>query len=586
MNHNRKEFASYIFNPKDDSPVKYLIKHIDNRSIADILVKILGEDSGDPDLQKQFVFYLLDSIRTQDLEGKLNSSLVLSEIIENKFFAEVFKSDDVNKELLDLLRLDSDLSVRAALNVATSLYKKYPLVQPNTAKSDDPNAFAKTYLSQSEENKEELEIPEHIDALLKEGLILIEEILSRETESTLDQQYGEIIKPFGATRLQAVKLIYHIITQGNTQYTLRLVPWLQLLLKHWVDFPYNSMLHNNVELIMTELFKKSSKYNEDVWTAIIAETGLPDYIADLTVDSQMPTSGRSIRSGVIATFINIANLLLNHESEYVQQELNRSDKWNYFVNTELASSNANNERALAGHRSKAWDSDDESVNYETSMDKLFSIFTQLKESHDSSRELDESEIEDINSTPTDSQPTSVNSKNINSSAQESQDKANPSEPDTEPLNQNAEKSQQIEDKTNTSQSNLSNPTDRILNEITNANQTDSSESQNIKNDSKVDVPEGLGVTNQKNLDEETHQKIDSDENEEAKISVVSECLDKKELSEQINTINDTLKQLDVETSDEPTDDTDEPEDSSMYYNPMYWELPSSFKLDDLIQDNC
>ena len=122
MNHNRKEFTSYIFNPKDDTPVKHLIKHIDNRSIADILVKILAEDSGDPEIQKQFAFNLLDSIRTQDLEGKLNSSLVLSEIIDKKFFAEVFKSDDVNKKLINLLRLDSDLSVRAALNVATSFY--------------------------------------------------------------------------------------------------------------------------------------------------------------------------------------------------------------------------------------------------------------------------------------------------------------------------------------------------------------------------------------------------------------------------------------------------------------------------------
>ena len=215
--------------------------------------------------------------------------------------------------------------------------------------------------------------------MLKEGLILIEDILSRESESSLDQQYGSVIKPFGATRLQAVKLIYHIVMQGNTQYTLSLFSCLQLLLKYCIDYPYNSMLHNNVELIMTELFKKNSKYSEDLCTAIIAETGLPDFIADLTVDSQMPRSGRSIRSGVIATFINIANLLLNHESEYVQQELNRSDKWTAFVHSELASSNANNERALAGHRSKAWDSDGEAVNCETSMLRLIYVFNRTGE---------------------------------------------------------------------------------------------------------------------------------------------------------------------------------------------------------------
>lgn len=361
---------------------------------------MLAEDPGDPELQTRFVLGLLDAIKTQDIEGKLNSSLVLSEIIENKNFADVFRSDEVNRRLIGLLKLDSDLSVRAALNVAASLYKKYPLVQPSATQTDDQNAFAQTYLSQTDGSATS-GIPEHIDALLKEGLNLIGDILSRQPDEELDQQYGTAIRPFGATRLQAVKLIYHIVAQGNTQYTLRLVPWLQLLLKHCVDYPYNSMLHNNVELVLTELFKKNSKYSEDLCTAVIAETGLADFIADLAVDAQMPSSGRPVRSGAIATFISIANLLLNHESEYVQQELGSSDKWTAFVHAELASANANNERALAGHRSKAWDSDDEAVNYETSMDKLFSIFTQLKESHDSSRELDEEELEEIIEKPSD-----------------------------------------------------------------------------------------------------------------------------------------------------------------------------------------
>ena len=74
-----------------------------------------------------------------------------------------------------------------------------------------------------------------------------------------------------------------------------------------MDYPYNSMLHNNVELELTELFKKNSKYSEDLCTAVITETGLADFIADLAVDAQMPSSGRPVRSGAIATFISIAN---------------------------------------------------------------------------------------------------------------------------------------------------------------------------------------------------------------------------------------------------------------------------------------
>lgn len=129
-------------------------------------------------------------------------------------------------------------------------------------------------------------------------------------------------------------------------------------------------------------------------TALIAETSVTDFITDCATEAEMKDSGRKIRSGLIATIINIANTLNNHKSEYVQEELNKNEKWVNFVDTELKYSNENNERALAGHQSKTGDSDEESANYETSMDKLFAAFTSLKDSHDSSRELSDSDEEE------------------------------------------------------------------------------------------------------------------------------------------------------------------------------------------------
>ena len=108
----------------------------------------------------------------------------------------------------------------------------------------------------------------------------------------------------------------------------------------------------------------------------------------------MVDSGREIRNGLIATFISIANMLKTHDSEYVQEELGKYEKWDKFVEDTLEHANYNNEKALAGHQSKSGDSDEESANYETSMDKLFAVFTNLKESHDSSRELDDSDEEE------------------------------------------------------------------------------------------------------------------------------------------------------------------------------------------------
>lgn len=268
-----------------------------------------------------------------------------------------------------------------------SLYAKFPFYVPKPVKEEEQDNFAKMYLPSSTHNGEDMEIAAHIDALLKEELKVICSIIEQDTTTKIAQQYGHTITSYGATRILATKFLTHIISLGSTEYAFQLAICLPSLLKHCVDYPWNSFLHNNVEKIFDELFKKNSKYPDDIRTAVIAETNLADYIADIEVNVQMPESGRYVRNGVIATFVNIANMLKNHGSEYVQIELNKSGKWLDFVDTVLASSNENNEQALAGHQSKTDDSD--VSNYETSMDKLFAHFTSLKESHDSSRGSDE-----------------------------------------------------------------------------------------------------------------------------------------------------------------------------------------------------
>lgn len=390
MGHNRKGFFTYVFNP-ENRVIEYLIKHIYNRSISELLIKILSENLESEEVKKEFIFNLLHALEIQDFEGKINGSMVLSELIDTKTFKDLFKSEEVNKRLFELLRSEDDLTVRSTLTVMNSLYKRFPFYTPKKTNEEEQDNFSKLYLPSNAQNTDDMDILPHIDNLLKDELTYIEQIIDVNPRDKLEQQYGQTITPFGATRLQAVKFITNIISLGNTDYAISLAACLPTLLKLCVDYPWNSMLHNYVETIFNELFKKNSKYKDEIRTAVIAETGLADYISSIQVQLEMPESGRSIRNGVIATFVNIANMLNNHESEYVIEELQKSDKWNEFVCTELFSANENNEKALAGHQSKACDSDEESANYETSMDKLFAVFTNLKESHDSSRDLDDSD---------------------------------------------------------------------------------------------------------------------------------------------------------------------------------------------------
>lgn len=291
-----------------------------------------------------------------------------------------------------MIKSEDDLTVRTGLTVLNALYKKFPFYIPKpTEESED--SFAKIYLP-SNSNGEDMQIDPDIDELLKEELPYIEVILDHKLSTTLAQQYGEIIVPFGATKIQAVKFLASVIVVGNQEYALILATCLPTLLKYCRGYPWNSFLQNNVECIFYEIFKKNSKYSDEVRTALIAESELADYISECQVEAEMRDSGRKIRSGLPATINSIANMLFTHSSEYVQEELSKSEKWSEYVQSELIPSNDNNERPLAGHQSKAGDSDDDSANYETSMDKLFAVFTNLKESHDSSRELDDSDSDE------------------------------------------------------------------------------------------------------------------------------------------------------------------------------------------------
>lgn len=341
---------------------------------------------------------IIESIENQEYEGRLNSVSVLSDIFDCKNYIEIFKSEQINKKLFNMLRINDKEVVKCALIFLNTLYRKFPFYIPKQSGEDGQDSFVKNYLPAFVQNTTDMEILSHIDSLLQEELPNICNLLEREEDRLLNQQYGQNIKCYGAIRIQATYFIISIIAQGKQDYALLLASCLLPLLKHCTEYQWNSMLHNNVETIFKELFKIDSKYEDVVRTAVIAETDLTNYIASLEINIKMPESGREIRSGIVATFYSIANMLKDHPSEYVQEELSKNEKWIDFVETDLMLANKNNEQALAGHQSKGYDSDDDISNYETNMDKLFEQFSNLKKSHDSSRDLEEEDDEEPQST--------------------------------------------------------------------------------------------------------------------------------------------------------------------------------------------
>lgn len=391
MNYNRFSFCRYVYDP-ENTVISSLIKHIYNRSIADSIVKILNDTSPKIEHKETAIKEIITGIASQDFEGKLNSALVLKDLIDNKNLVAIFQQEDVNNLLFDLvLEEEEDLTKRAALDTINALYKKFPFY---VKENGDP--FVVNYLlKEGEQNEEEKRIMPFVLDLLETKVLDICKLLDNVPSETLDQQYGTTIEPFGATKLQVVKFIKNIIAIGEPTLAIKLSSYLPVILNYCNKYPWNSMLHNTVESIFEEIFKSDSRYDDGFKTATIAESSLIDFIHDCAADTNMPDSDRPIRNGLIATVISIANILDKCNNEYVKEELTKNDKWINFAYTELKESNERNERALAGHQSKGADLEEETSNYETSMDKLFAVFTNLKDSHDSSRNDSDSDEEEV-----------------------------------------------------------------------------------------------------------------------------------------------------------------------------------------------
>lgn len=98
-------------------------------------------------------------------------------------------------------------------------------------------------------------------------------------------------------------------------------------------------------------------------------------------------SKRPLRAGNVASINILANILKNNLSDELKKFSVENEKFQAFDTEILIESNSNNEMPLAGHSTANDEDDDDSDDnhYETSMDKLFATFTQVKDSYDSSR---------------------------------------------------------------------------------------------------------------------------------------------------------------------------------------------------------
>ena len=212
-------------------------------------------------------------------------------------------------------------------------------------------------------------------------------LIEASSDKTIQQQYASEVKPFGFTRILAMKIFLAIVKEGNISWTAHFGSLFSILLSYTQDYPWNSALHKIIEEIFITVLKSNSDYDLGSQTAFLEETNFFEFASEFNDELEFEDSKRSLRAGSISSINIIGNIFKTNLREELTDLAFENDDFMFFHDKILVDSNNNNEQPLAGHSTANDEDDDDSDDnhYETSMDKLFATFTQVKESYDSSR---------------------------------------------------------------------------------------------------------------------------------------------------------------------------------------------------------
>jgi hypothetical protein len=172
------KLLSYLFTYKEH--IDNFIKHCYNKSTSDIVYKIIsnedkfttGVSSDSFALEKQAVLdKLIENIETKDSELSINSSTVLSNLIESRQYLDYFLNSKVIKKLFQIAVKHNPITLRSSLTIIVGLVKAKLSNSGSSLRSEVFRflAFEGKFIFNSKEPKVEEEMD--ITTLIKESAV-------------------------------------------------------------------------------------------------------------------------------------------------------------------------------------------------------------------------------------------------------------------------------------------------------------------------------------------------------------------------------------------------------------------------------
>lgn len=445
ISRKQKQLVPYVFD-KDSDVIDCLLKHVEQKSISEILNKLLTQIDTDyePELmaqiqekQQKAVSVLISKLGPElHEENNLNGSAIIRDMCEIKeFYNLVCKKENI-QQIVDYSLAPMGASTKASKTSSLTVLNQIIYLHIEKQKKKDQNRGDGTKLDNGNEEEDDMIVQQNSDdetnedleasnpnSIVAQGNVLVEVLKEKIGDIAVilqaDHQGDKIqnsvtdeqFVPLGQQRLRTVELVHKMVQLRKDALYDSLGA--SLIFKNIIDlvkqYPWNNFLQLKVMNIFNDVldncenvnFKKDFLTSSGIGPALVemSET------ASFTMESE-----RNIRNGYMALVVHISNKLQKKVdqtatdktpditvSDYLESV---GEDWRAFVDNELKRSNENNNKTLGGSTTRNIEDDDEKMeenNYDVQMEKImqrFTNFNRILSQNSATDEEDDDEDED------------------------------------------------------------------------------------------------------------------------------------------------------------------------------------------------
>jgi len=276
-------FLAYIYEVRPDLLEK-MVDQISSKSIAEFLAKLLTFESSlltnnDDEIYNAHRIKTLNLIIQKvdpknEIETINNAAYLVCETFgkyntmhcEKEVLGSLLDEQTINY-FFSILQAKNSTSSCAIALILGNIFAYYILINSSRSHYDqdfDQSEYYTQNTQQSNELKDDLPL---VKALI-ENIPNIISYLAESQGSSITNQYGANIVPFGAAKLKLIELLIIALKANNKKIEAKLANsgFIETLLELFLRFEFNNMLHNQVEKVVSFVIEGNS---EDLRTSLL-----------------------------------------------------------------------------------------------------------------------------------------------------------------------------------------------------------------------------------------------------------------------------------------------------------------------------